>query len=107
MLRLTHPLVFDGMESWLVPVIGVVGALAGTIVGAVLTQRLQRGTAAYTQLHEERLIGYSAFPAALMEYRRVLTERAFQSSQGRAAQLGGISFRPEARLGQRCTGCCS
>jgi hypothetical protein len=62
---------------------------------------------AYTQLHEERLIGYSAFPAALMEYGRALTDRGFQSSKGRPAELGGISIRPEPRLGQRSTGCCS
>jgi hypothetical protein len=80
------------METWLVAVIGVVGALAGTVVGAVLTQRLQRGTAAYTQLHKERLIGYSAFAAALMEYRRMQTERVFQRSQGHAAELGGELF---------------
>jgi hypothetical protein len=73
-------------------VIGAIGALTGTIVGAALTQRLQRGTAAYTQLRGERLTAYSAFAAALMEYRRVQTERAFQRSQRHAAELGGELF---------------
>jgi hypothetical protein len=79
-------------ESWLPAAIGVVGALAGTVVGAVITQRLQRRTVAYTQRHEERLIAYSAFAAALLEYRRAVTERAALRGRANAPELGAAGF---------------
>jgi len=76
----------------LVAIIGVVGVLAGTVVGAVLTQRLQRRTAAEAHLHQERLTAYSAFATAMMEYRRGQTDRAFKRSRGDVAELGDELF---------------
>ncbi|WP_319446116.1 MULTISPECIES: hypothetical protein [unclassified Mycobacterium] len=57
--------------------VGVVGALAGTVVGALLTQYLQRRNTAHARLHESRIEAYRSFTAAMMEFRKVLTDRWF------------------------------
>jgi hypothetical protein len=63
--------------------IGLTGALAGTIVGAFLTQALQRRNAAYARVHEARVEAYRAFALAAMEYRRALMDRWFVQNEGR------------------------
>jgi hypothetical protein len=63
--------------------IGVVGALAGTVLGALLTQGLQRCNAAYAKVHDARLEAYRTFAAAAMNYRRALIDRWFVENAGR------------------------
>lgn len=63
--------------------IGVIGALAGTVVGSLLTQVLQRRNAAYARLHEARIDAYSTFAAAVMEFRRALMDRWFIENEAR------------------------
>jgi hypothetical protein len=57
--------------------IGVVGVLAGAIVGSFLTHALQRRNAAHARLHEARLEAYRNFAAAIMEFRKELMDRWF------------------------------
>jgi hypothetical protein len=57
--------------------VGVFGALAGTAIGAVLTQYLQRRVAAATRLHESRIDAYRGFITATMTLRKALTDRWF------------------------------
>lgn len=57
--------------------VGVVGALAGTVIGALLTQYWQRRNAAHARLHESRIDAYRGFIAAMMEFRKALTDRWF------------------------------
>lgn len=68
--------------------IGVVGALSGTIVGSLLTQFLQRSNAAAGRLHEARIDAYGRFAAAVMDYRRALMDRWFINNEGRAVPAG-------------------
>lgn len=63
--------------------IGVVGALAGTIVGSLLTQILQRRNMAHARLHEARIEAYGSFAAAMMAYRKTLMDRWFIDNEGR------------------------
>src|SRR5687767_2039269 len=63
--------------------IGVVGALSGTIFGSLLTQWLQRRNVAHARLHEARLAAYSNFATAIMEYRKALMDRWFIENEGR------------------------
>jgi hypothetical protein len=63
--------------------IGVVGALAGTIVGSLLTQVLQRRNAAHARLHEARLEAYRGFATAVMDFRKALMDRWFIENEGR------------------------
>lgn len=57
--------------------VGVVGALVGAVVGVLLTQYLQRRNTAYARLHESRIDAYQEFIAAMMEFRKALTDRWF------------------------------
>jgi hypothetical protein len=63
--------------------IGVFGALTGTILGALLTQGLQRRNAAFTKVHDARLDAYRTFAAAVMDYRRALIDRWYVDNAGR------------------------
>jgi hypothetical protein len=63
--------------------IGVVGALGGTIVGSLLTQVLQRRNAAHARLHEARLDAYRDFAATVMDFRKALMDRWFIENEGR------------------------
>ncbi|HST85264.1 MAG TPA: hypothetical protein VLL08_26225 [Kineosporiaceae bacterium] len=65
--------------------IGVGGALAGTIVGALLTQFLQRRNAAFAKVHEARIDAYRQFAAVVMDYRSALMDRWFYEHSGRRA----------------------
>lgn len=68
--------------------IGVVGALAGTIVGSLLTQALQRRNAAHARLHEARLEAYRTFAAAVMDFRKALMDRWFIEHEGKSNAEG-------------------
>jgi hypothetical protein len=68
--------------------IGVVGALSGTIVGSLLTQVLQRRNAAAGRLHEARIDAYGSFAAAVMDYRKALMDRWYINNESRAAPVG-------------------
>jgi hypothetical protein len=63
--------------------IGVVGALAGTVVGSLLTQAMQRRNAAHARLHEARIEAYRSFATSVMEYRKALMDRWFIENEGR------------------------
>ena len=63
--------------------VAVGGALAGTIIGAFLTQALQRRNAAYSKLHDARVEAYRTFTAAVMDYRSALMDRWFATNAGR------------------------
>lgn len=65
--------------------IGVFGTLAGTIIGALLTQGLQRRNVAHAKVHDARLDAYRTFAAAVMDYRRALIDRWFVENAGRPA----------------------
>lgn len=75
-----RPISFRSMETAL---IGVVGALAGTIVGSLLTQLLQRRNAAQARLHEARLEAYRSFATAVMDFRKALMDRWFMENEDR------------------------
>jgi hypothetical protein len=63
--------------------IGVLGALAGTIVGSLLTQRLQRRNLALARLHEARIDAYRTFAATAMEFRKAQMDRWFIENEYR------------------------
>lgn len=65
--------------------IGVGGALAGTIIGALLTQLLQRRNLASAKVHDARIDAYRTFAAAVMNYRSALMGRWIQEHEGPAA----------------------
>jgi len=65
--------------------IGVGGALTGTIVGALLTQFLQRRNAAFAKIHEARIDAYRVFAAVVMDYRSSLMDRWLHEHYGRRA----------------------
>jgi hypothetical protein len=62
--------------------IGVVGALTGAIVGALLTQTLQRRNLASGRVHEARIEAYRNLAAALMDFRSALMARWFLQNEG-------------------------
>lgn len=62
--------------------IGVVGALAGAVVGALLTQTLQRRNLASGRVHEARIEAYRNLAAALMDFRSALMARWFRENEG-------------------------
>jgi hypothetical protein len=72
-------LVSSGMVTAL---IGVVGALAGAVVGALLTQTLQRRTLESGRVHEARIEAYRNLAAALMDFRSALMSRWFRENEG-------------------------
>jgi hypothetical protein len=63
--------------------IGVGGALAGTIIGSLLTQLLQRRNAASAKVHDARIDAYRTFAAAVMNYRSSLMDRWLNEHEGR------------------------
>jgi hypothetical protein len=67
----------------LTALIGVSGALAGGIVGALVTQLLQRRNAALARLHEVRIDAYRDYATAIMEFRKALMDRWFMENEGR------------------------
>ncbi|MDO2379819.1 hypothetical protein V4F30_22235 [Rhodococcus sp. IITD102] len=67
--------------------VGVIGALMGAIVGALLTQHLQRRNAAHARLHESRIEAYRKFIAAMMEFRKTLTDRWHVESDNPAQEV--------------------
>lgn len=63
-------------------VVGVVGALAGTVFGALLTSFLQRRNVALARLHEARITAYSTFAEAIMEFRKAIIDRWYHVDRG-------------------------
>ncbi|MEU4690791.1 hypothetical protein [Actinoplanes sp. NPDC023714] len=63
--------------------IGVAGALAGTIIGALITQFLQRRNVASAKVHDARIDAYRTFAAAVMNYRSALMGRWISENEGR------------------------
>ncbi|MDX3458319.1 hypothetical protein PV396_41380 [Streptomyces sp. ME02-8801-2C] len=68
--------------------IGVCGALAGGIVGSLITQLLQRRNAALDRLHEVRIDAYRNYAIAIMEFRKALMDRWFIENEGRPHLTG-------------------
>ncbi|GAA3260694.1 hypothetical protein ACFO1B_56620 [Dactylosporangium siamense] len=69
----------------MIPVfVGVAGALAGTVIGALLTQLLQRRNTASAKVHDARLDAYRTFAAVTMNYRSALMDRWLLEHEGRA-----------------------
>jgi len=63
--------------------IGVGGALAGTIIGALLTQLLQRRNVASAKVHDARIDAYRTFATVVMNYRSSLMDRWLNQHEGR------------------------
>jgi hypothetical protein len=80
------------VDTLWVSILGVVGTLVGTVVGAFVAQRLQRRATESTQLRQERLTAYSAFAAAMIEFRRAQTDRAFRRGRQDATVPDGEFF---------------
>ena len=67
----------------MIALIGVLGALAGTVAGSLLTQILQRQSSALGRLHDARIDSYGTFAAAAMDFRRAQMGRWFTKKAGR------------------------
>jgi hypothetical protein len=62
--------------------IGVGGALAGTVIGALLTQLMQRRNVASAKVHDARIDAYRTFAAVVMSYRSSLMGRWLNEHTG-------------------------
>jgi hypothetical protein len=61
--------------------IGIVGGLAGVLLGAFLTYVLDRRKAVSVRLHESRIEAYKLFATTAMEYRRAVMDQWFEDHQ--------------------------
>ena len=58
--------------------IGLIGGLAGVLLGAFLTYVLDRRKAVSVRLHESRIEAYKLFATTAMEYRRAVMDQWFE-----------------------------
>src|SRR5712691_769969 len=77
--------------------IRVLGALAGTIVGSLLTQFLQRRNSTIARLHEARIDAYRTFAVSAMDFRAAQMERWFARSAGNADLVGNQVYSNRSR----------
>lgn len=59
------------------PTLGLIGALAGVVIGSVLTFVFGRRNAISERMHESRIDAYKSFAVGAMELRRALMNRWF------------------------------
>lgn len=59
------------------PTIGLIGTLAGVVIGSALTFVFGRRNAISERMHESRIDAYKSFAVAVMELRRALVNRWF------------------------------
>lgn len=73
-------------------VIGPIGALAGVVIGSVLTFVFTRRAQTSKALHDARLASFARLAATSMEYRRTLMARWFADSNEAKLSVGNSVY---------------